>query len=66
MEFTFFCFYVQSCFLELFQYLFDVAPVLCDIIGVDQDVVQVDHYTHIQEVREHVVHEALEGSWSVS
>jgi len=40
--------------------------MLRDIIGVDQDIIQVDYYTHIQEVREHVVHEALEGSWSVS
>jgi len=43
-----------------------MAPVLRDIIGVNQDVVQVDYYAHIQEVREHVIHEALESSWSVS
>jgi len=43
-----------------------VAPVLRDIIGVDQDVVQVDYYAHIKEVREYVVHEALEDSWSIS
>jgi len=36
---------------------------LHDIIGVNQDVVQVDYYAHIQEVREHVVHEVLKGSW---
>jgi len=52
--------------LESFQYLFDMAPVLHDIIRVDQDVVQVDYYVHIQEVRENVVHEALESGWSVS
>jgi len=62
MEFAFFCLCIQSCFSESFQYFFDMAPVLCDIIGVDQNVVQVDHYTHIQEVGEHIVHEALEGS----
>jgi len=66
MEFTFFCLCVQSHFSELFQYLFDVAPVLHDIIGVDQDIVQVDYHTHIQEVGEHIIHEALEGSWSIS
>jgi len=43
-----------------------MTPVLHDIIRVDQDVIQVDYYTHIQEVREHIVHEALEGSWSIS
>jgi len=66
MEFIFFCFCIQSCFLESLQYLFDVALVLCDIIRVDQDVIQVDYHAHIQEVGEHVIHKALEGSWSIS
>jgi len=66
MEFAFFCLYVQSWFVKSFQHLFDMVPVLCDIIRVDQDVIQVDYYAHIKEVREHIVHEALEGSWSVS
>jgi len=43
-----------------------MALVLHDIIGVDQDVIQIDYYAHIQEVREHVVHKALKGSWSIS
>ena len=43
-----------------------MVPVLCDIIRVDQDVIQVDYYAHIKEVREHIVHEVLEGNWSVS
>jgi len=42
-----------------------VAPVLRDIIRVDQDVVQVDYYAHIQEIGEHIIHEALESGWSV-
>ena len=43
-----------------------MVPVLCDIIRVGQDIIQVDYYAHIKEVREHIIHEALEGSWSVS
>jgi len=66
MEFSFFCLYIQFYFTESFQYLFDMTLVLHDIVGVDQDIVQVDYYAHIQEVGEHVVHEALEGSWSIS
>ena len=58
--------FVYNPILESFQNLFDIALVLCDIIRVDQDVVQIDYYTHIQEIGEHVVHEMLEGSWSVS
>jgi len=66
MELTFFCFRVQSRFLESIQHFFDVTPMLRDVVGVDQDVVQVDYYAHIQEVGEHIVHEALEGGWGVS
>ena len=51
--------------MEFFQYLFDVALVLHDVIGVNQDVVQVDYYAHIQEIREYIVHEALEDDWSI-
>jgi len=43
-----------------------MALVLHDIIGVDQDIVQVDYYAHIQEVGEYIVHEVLESGWSVS
>ena len=43
-----------------------MALVLHDIIRVDQDVVQVDYYAHIKEVREHVIHEVLKDSWSIS
>jgi len=61
MEFAFFYLGIQSQFAESFQYFFDMAPVLRDIIRVDQDVTQVDYYTHIKEVREYVIHEALKG-----
>ena len=40
--------------------------VLCDIIGVDQDVIQVDYYAYIKKVREYAIHKALEGNWSIS
>jgi len=66
VELAFLCFRVQSRFSESFQYLFDVLPVLRDVIGVNEDVVQVDYYAHVQEIGEHVVHEALECGWSVS
>jgi len=43
-----------------------MSSVLRDVVGVNQDVVQVDYYAHVQEIREHVVHEALESGWSIS
>jgi len=39
-----------------------MALVLRDIIGVDQDVIQVNYYAHVKEVSEHIVHEALKDN----
>jgi len=39
-----------------------MALVLCDIIGVAQDVIQVNYYAHVKEVGKHVVHEVLKGN----
>jgi len=39
MEFVFFCLCIQSHFLESFQYLFNVALVLHNIIRVDQGAI---------------------------
>ena len=35
------------------------------IIGVNQDVVQVDDYRDVQEIGEDFIHEMLEGQWSI-
>jgi len=43
-----------------------MVPVLCNVIGVNQDVIQVNYYAHVKEVREYIVYETLEGSWSIS
>ena len=66
MKFTFFCLCIQSHFSESFQDLFNVALVLRNIVRVDQDVIQVNYFAHIQEVREYIIHEVLEDSWSVN
>jgi len=42
-----------------------MALVLHDVVRVNQDVVQVDYYAHIQEIGEYIVHKALEGGWSI-
>jgi len=43
-----------------------MAPMLYDVIGVNQDVIQVDYYAYIQKIGEYIIHEALEGGWSIS
>ncbi len=40
-------------------------PVLCGIVGVDEDVIKVYNYGNIKHVSEYVVHEALEHCRSI-
>ena len=35
------------------------------ILGVDQNIIQIDYHTHIQQVCKNAVNEALECSWSI-
>jgi len=51
--------------VESFQYFFDVVLMLCDVIGVDQNVIQINYYAYIKEVGENIVHEVLKDSWSI-
>ena len=61
MELAFVGASVESMLSEPSEYLADVFPVVGDIVGVDQYVVQVDDYGDVEHVGEDVVHEMLEG-----
>ena len=53
---------VEAVFLEPAEdFFFDVLFVLRHVVGVDDDVVEVDDDTDIEEVTEDVVHETLKG-----
>ena len=39
--------------------------VLSQIVGIDEDVVQIDNNAYIQQIAEHIVHEALKSSRGV-
>ena len=47
MEFTFFGFGIESVFAEASEHLLDVLPVGSLILGVNEDVVQVDYDANI-------------------
>ena len=36
------------------------------VVGVDTDVVEVHNNIDVEHISEDVIHEALEGSWSIS
>jgi len=55
----------QVVFLELLENLSNVFSMLFRGVGVHEDVVEVDKYVDVEEVAKNVVHESLEGRWSV-
>ena len=61
MELAFVGASVKSMLSESSEYLADMLSVFGDVVGVDQYVVQVNHYRDVEHVGENVVHEMLEG-----
>ena len=43
----------------------DMHNMLFWILGVDQNIIQIDYHAHIQQVCKNAVNEVLECSWSV-
>ena len=52
---------VKSVLSESSEYLSDMFPVVIKIIGVDQNVVQINENTYIQEIRENIIHKTLKS-----
>ena len=45
--------------------LADMFLMICRVVGINEDVVEVDDHTHIQEITEDVIHEMLESCRSI-
>jgi len=60
-EFAFWKLAIQPSSPEATKYLPDMSSVIGRIIGVDQDVVQIDDNVNVQQICEQGVKEALEG-----
>ena len=43
----------------------DMCNMLFRILGVDQNIIQIDYHAHIQQVHKNAVNKVLECSWSV-
>jgi len=56
---------VKSVLSESSEYFSDVGLVFVEVIGIYQDIVEVDDDGDIQHVREDVIHEVLEGGGGV-
>ena len=46
--------------------LFDMLSMISYVIRIDQNIIKIDCYTDIKEIREDVIYKALKGSKSIS
>ena len=65
MDFVFLCFGIKASLAEMLEYFFYMLVMLRHVIRVDEYIIQIDHNTDIQQVRENVIYELLEGHKSI-
>ena len=65
MKFIFLYFGIKTSLVETLEYFFYMLVMFRHVIQVDKYIIQIDHDTDIQKVRENVVHESLEGRGSI-
>jgi len=55
----------KTSLVETFEYFFHMPVMLRHVIRVDEYIIQIDHDTDIQKIRENVIHELLESYGSI-
>jgi len=65
VEFAFLYFGIKTSLVEMLEYFFYMPVMLRHVIRVDEYIIQIDHNTDIQKIRENVVHESLKGHRSI-
>ena len=66
MEFAFLCFGIKTSLVEMVEHFFYMLVMFRHVIRVNEYIIQIDHDTDIQEIRENVVHESLKDHGSIS
>ena len=49
----------------MLEYFFYIPVMFRHVIQVDEYIIQIDHNTDIQEIRENIIHELLKGHESI-
>ena len=65
MKFTFLYFGIKTSLAEMPEYFFYMSVMFGHVIQVDEYIIQIDHDTDIQKIRENVVHKLLKGHKSI-
>src|ERR1700731_3857691 len=61
MKFTLCQVQEETILLEPLEYPSDMFNVLFQVLGVNEDVVEIDNHEHVKEIGEDVIHEVLES-----
>jgi len=65
MEFTFLCFSIKTSLVEVVEYFLYMPTMFRHVIQVNEYIIQIDHDTDIQKVREKGIYKLLEGHRSI-
>jgi len=65
VKFTFLYFGIKTSLVEMLEYFFYMSVMFRHVIQVDEYIIQINHDTDIQKVRENVVHKLLESYRSI-
>ena len=52
-------------FSEVSEHFTDMVTMEIGIVGVDEDVIQINEDANIKEVAKNVTHESLKGGWRI-
>jgi len=66
MKFTFLCFGIKTSLVEMLEYFFNILVMFGHIIQVNEYIIQIDHNTDIQKIRENVIYKLLKSHGSIS
>ena len=66
MELAFVYMGKKSVSTESAEYFLDVGFVLKDVVGVDEDFIQIDDDNEVNHIHEDLIHELLKSCWSIS
>ena len=65
MEIAFVSSGIETIFSEMPEYLLDMFTMEFQIVGVDEDIIQVDNNSDIKHVGEDIVHKSLKSGRSI-
>ena len=65
VKFAFFSFSIKASLAKMLEYFLNMLVMFRHVIWVDEYIIQIDHNTNIQRVRENVIYELLKGYESI-